>query len=112
MIYIRLMLNSTSQPEIIEEYNGTQMVSEYLCVPWKWTHSWDSGRLRTGPFGDDQISRAQKDYCKTVKDIQETEVQFSLVAQSCPTLCNPMDCSATVFPVHHQPLELAQTHVH
>ena len=41
-----------------------------------------------------------------------SSVQFSLVAQSCPTLCNPMDCSATVFPVHHQPLELAQTHVH
>ena len=34
--------------------------------------------------------------------------QFSLVAQSCPTLCNPMDCSRPGFPVHHQLLELAQ----
>ena len=33
-------------------------------------------------------------------------VQFSLVAQSCPTLCNPMDCSTPGFPVHHQLLEL------
>ena len=79
MIYIRLMLNSTSQPEITEEYNSAQMVPECLCVPWKWTHSWDSGRLGTGLFGDDQISRAQKDYCKTVKDVQEAEVQFSSV---------------------------------
>ena len=39
-------------------------------------------------------------------------VQFSSVAQSCPTLCNPMDCSMPGFPVHHQLLELAQTHVH
>ena len=39
-------------------------------------------------------------------------VQFSLVAQSCPTLCDPMDCSTPGFPVHHQLLELAQTHVH
>ena len=39
-------------------------------------------------------------------------VQFSSVAQSCPTLCNPMDCSMLGFPVHHQVLELAQTHVH
>ena len=39
-------------------------------------------------------------------------VQFSSVAQSCPTLCDPMDCSTPGFPVHHQFLELAQTHVH
>ena len=39
-------------------------------------------------------------------------VQFSSVAQLCPTLCDPMDCSTPGFPVLHQPLELAQTHVH
>ena len=38
--------------------------------------------------------------------------QFSEVAQSCLTLCDPMDCSTRSFPVHHQLLELAQTHVH
>ena len=37
---------------------------------------------------------------------------FSSVAQSCLTLCDPMDCSTSGFPVHHQLLELAQTHVH
>ena len=37
---------------------------------------------------------------------------FSSVAQLCPTLCNRMDCSTPGFPVHHQLLELAQTHVH
>jgi len=39
-------------------------------------------------------------------------VQFSSVAQSYPTVCNPMDCSTPGFLVHHQLLELAQTHVH
>ena len=39
-------------------------------------------------------------------------VQFSSVAQSCPTLCIPMDYSTPGFPVHHQLQELAQTHVH
>ena len=39
-------------------------------------------------------------------------VQFSSVAQLCPTLCDPMDCSAPGFPVHHQLLEPTQTHVH
>ena len=38
--------------------------------------------------------------------------QFSSVVHLCPTLCNPMDCSTPGFPVHHQLLELAQTHVH
>ena len=33
------------------------------------------------------------------------------VTQSCPTLCNPVDCSMPGFPVHHQLRELAQTHV-
>ena len=37
--------------------------------------------------------------------------QFSSVTQSCPILCNPMDCSMPGFPVHHQLPELAQTHV-
>ena len=39
-------------------------------------------------------------------------IQFSLVTQSCPTLCDPMDCSSPGFPVHHQLPELTQTHVH
>ena len=30
------------------------------------------------------------------------EYQFSSVAQSCPTLCDPMECSTPGFPVHHQ----------
>ena len=37
--------------------------------------------------------------------------QFSSVAQSCPTLCNPMNCSTPGLPVHYQLPELTQTHV-
>ena len=37
--------------------------------------------------------------------------QFSSVSQLCPTLCDSMDCSTPGLPVHHQLLELAQTHV-
>ena len=39
-------------------------------------------------------------------------VQFSSVAQSCPTLCHPMNCSTPCLPVHHQLPEFTQTHVH
>ena len=41
-----------------------------------------------------------------------SSIQFSSVAQLCPALCNPMDCSIPGFPVHHQLPELTQTHVH
>ena len=44
--------------------------------------------------------------------IVNIRVQFSLVAQSCPTLCEPMDREMSDFPVHQQLLKLAQTHVY
>ena len=37
--------------------------------------------------------------------------QFNSVTQSCPTFCDPMDCSTPGLPVHHQLQELTQTHV-
>ena len=43
---------------------------------------------------------------------QFNSVQFSSVAQSCPTLCNPMNHSTPGLPVHHQLPEFTQTHIH
>ena len=39
---------------------------------------------------------------------RDDHVQFNSVAQSCPTLCDPVDCSMLGFPVHHQLLELVK----
>ena len=54
--------------------------------------------------------------CRLLQDTESSSLcytaQFSSVTQSCPTLCNPMDCSMPGLPVHHQIPELAQTHVH
>ena len=44
--------------------------------------------------------------------MNQSSVQFSSVAQSCPTLCDPMDCSMPGFPVHNQHPEYTQSHVH
>ena len=55
----------------------------------------------------DQSSRA-----KEIKGKTNSSVQFSSVAQSCPTLCNPMNRSTPGLPVHHQLPEFTQTHVH
>ena len=43
---------------------------------------------------------------------QKPVVQFRSIAQSCPTLCDPMNCSTPGLPVHHQLPESTQTHVH
>ena len=44
--------------------------------------------------------------------VQFSSVQFSSVAQSCPTLCDPMNHSTPGLPVHHQLPEFTQIHVH
>ena len=47
-----------------------------------------------------------------LREVKEGSVQFSSVAQSCPTLCDPMNCSTPGLPVHHQLPEFTQTHAH
>ena len=49
---------------------------------------------------------------KALVTLIKVSVQFSSVAQSCPTLCDPMNCSTSGLPVHHQLLEITQTHVY
>ena len=44
--------------------------------------------------------------------VYHTQVQFSSVAQSCPTLCDPMNHSTPGLPVHQQLLKFTQTQVH
>ena len=44
--------------------------------------------------------------------MRRKSVQFSSVAQSCPTLCNPMNRSTPGLPVHHHLPEFTQTHIH
>ena len=41
-----------------------------------------------------------------------TTVQLSSVAQLCPTLCDPINCSTPGLPVHHQLPEFTETHIH
>ena len=44
--------------------------------------------------------------------LEHSPVQFSSAAQSCPTLCNPMNHSTPGLPVYHQLPEFTQTHIH
>ena len=58
-------------------------------------------------------NRLKREYSITRLSLsQECKLQFSSVAQSCLTLCDPMNHSTPVLPVHHQFLEFTQTHYH
>ena len=61
-------------------------------------------------FDENVVTRGLKEP-KPVFLIEAT-AQFSSVAQSCPTLCDPMNRSTPGLPVHHQLPEFTQTHVH
>ena len=50
--------------------------------------------------------------CMKLRVLWSSSAQFSSVTQSCPTLCDPMNCSTPGLPVHHQLLEFTRTHVH
>ena len=58
------------------------------------------------------IALKMKSKCLTISNKIFYSIQFSSVTQSCPALCNPMDCSTPGLPTHHQLPEFTQTHVH
>ena len=69
--------------------------------------------------GDEQVPQLQQEdgnYCnnwKVQKDkVKEAFVQFSSIAQSCLTPCDPINHSTPGLPVHHHLPEFTQTHVH
>ena len=56
--------------------------------------------------------RTKTFFLKFISIFQFSSVQFSSVAQSCPSLCDPMSHSTPGLPVHHQLPEFTQTHAH
>ena len=93
--------------------------------PGSSVHGIFQARIQSGPFsspGDLADPEIQPTFVLLVhslplshlRGISETfsSVQFSSVAQSCPTLCDPMNHSTPGLPVHHQLPEFTQTHIH
>ena len=97
--------------------------SHYCCnhgnqhyLNWSvWKTSLEDGQITQKHGKVQRDTHSQKNYA-TAKILSskslKLQIQFSSVAQSCPTLCNPMNRSTPGLPVHHQLPELTQTHVH
>ena len=71
----------------------------------------DTAKYRQG-CGTTKLSHIGLKSIQPLLKTDSVSVQFSSVAQSCPTLCNPMNCSTPGLPVHHQLPEFTQTHVY
>ena len=78
----------------------------------RWTHSGGHSQRQLFPILP-AIGLTQQDVLRlNGRTNTISSVQFSSVAQSYSTLCDPMDCSTPGLPVHHQLLEFTQTRVH
>ena len=80
----------------------------------RWGNNGNSDRLYFGgaPKSLQMVTAATKlkDTCSLKEKLRQP--QFSSVAQSCLTLCDPMNCSTPGLPAHHQLPEFTQTPVH
>ena len=87
---------------------------------WSWRHqpSWLQIILQSYTYQDSMVLAQKQKYRPKQQDRKprnkptHLSVQFSSIAQSCPTLCNPRNRSMPGLPVHHHLPEFTQTHVH
>ena len=87
-----------------------------------WSQAWELGRNQSCSSGKNRRggwswlpwipSLPLPPWCLVAMESQRPQVQFSSVTQSCPTLCDPMECIMPSFPVHYQLPEPTQTPVH
>ena len=86
-----------------------------LCILIeKWNASWKCWLINYLNLGNkiQELPSCPKPDFSDIGGRKMRSVQFTSVAQSCPTLCDPMDYSTPGLPVHHQLPEFTQTQVH
>ena len=95
---------SCLQGKVLHSQNQKELHSgdSILDGPWRAGRFPNLERKKKSGEGEEGASKMSS----------HTGRKFNSAGQSCPTLCNPMDCSTPGLPVYHQLLELTQTHVH
>ena len=85
-----------------------EMATHSSILAWRIPWTEDPGGLQS--MGSQRIGHNSVIF--TFFHFSSPSVQFSSVAQSCPTLCDPMNRSTPGLPVHRQLPEFTQIHVH
>ena len=89
-------------------------------IPWKRAWQPTPVFLPRESHGQRSLVHYSPRFCRQLDKTEATElvlyiylsVQFSSVTQSCPTLCDHMNCSTPGLPAHHQLPDFTQTHIH
>ena len=92
------MNHSTTGFPVYQQHYSAIIKNTFESVLMRW--------MKLEPIIQSEVSQKEKHQYST------NSVQFSSVAQSCPALCDPMNCSTPGLPVHHQLPEFTQTCVH
>ena len=109
----RKFKNYLDSPPIVKSNSLLIVKSNFLPVILLHTHTHTHTEIHLyTEWSYDVYNIAYADYVLIIKVMYAHSVQFSSVAQSCPTLCDPMNRSTPGLPVHHQLPEFTQTHVH
>ena len=82
-------------------HKGSSKILEWVAYPFSRGSSWSRNQMGVSCNAG-----------RLPTELSGNSVQFSSVAQSCLTLCDPMNRSTPGLPVHHQLPESTQTHVH
>ena len=105
------VLRSTMWSQV-KPFGEQHLISHFSAIglqePRQSIHSGLSFNLGAAYAQGAEDSPCFSSWCKLL----HPSVQFGSVAQSCPTLCDPMNRSTPGLPVHHQLPEFTQTHVH
>ena len=98
---VQTMNITASGPIISWQIDGdtVETVTEFIFLSFKIT-------------ADGDCSNEIKRHLLLGRKVMTNLVKFCSVAQSCPTLCDLMDCITAGLAIHHQLLEFTQTHVH
>ena len=93
----------------ILKYDAVKVLHSIRQQIWKtqqWSQDWKKSVFMPIP------KKGNGEECSNYQTIALVSVQFSSVAQLCPTLCDPMNASMPGLPVHHQLPEFTQTYVY
>ena len=93
---------------------------EVKCLHVMWATGEGNGKPLQYSCLENPMNSVKRQKDMTIRDELHRSVgtqyatgdQFSSVTQSCPTLCDPVNCNIPGLPVHHQLPEFTQTHVH
>ena len=111
--------------EIILDHSASRLISSHLCTGLQrnvcvFSYMSISFKSHSRWQEHKKTSKNTQAHLKTLPVLNPltshrpsiSSLQFSSVARSCPTICDPVSCSTPGLPVHHQLPEFTQTHVH